>query len=78
MFLLRKCVFSFFPLYNLTPRKIHHPKRCKKTHLFRVSTGMWWGRRDALCRICAAALWPGGEVAGGAKEIAVSGGLTER
>lgn len=27
---------------------------------------MWWGRRDALCRISAAALWPGGEAVGGA------------
>eukprot|EP00434_Breviolum_minutum_P003814 symbB.v1.2.003357.t1/scaffold186.1/size279346/4 len=32
---------------------------------------MWWGRRDALCRISAAALWPGGEAVGGAKELAV-------
>ena len=35
---------------------------------------MWWGRRDALCRISAAALWPGGDAVGGAKELAVSGG----
>lgn len=36
---------------------------------------MWWGRRDALCRISAAALWPGGEAVGGAvSELAVSGG----
>lgn len=35
---------------------------------------MWWGRRDALCRISAAALWPGGEAVGGAKELTVSGG----
>ena len=36
---------------------------------------MWWGRRDALCRISAAALWPGGEAVGGAvSELTVSGG----
>ena len=36
--------------------------------------GMWWGRRDALCRIAAAALWPGGDVADMGGECTVCGG----
>ena len=38
--------------------------------------GMWWGRRDALCRIAAAALWTGGS--SGRTECAVWGALSRK